>query len=209
MALQPELMRRVCLDRPSEANRLVELRSSLSNQRRVYVEAVRSHAMAGVRIELSPYDPGWPARYEREASQIRRGLGDRVRLIAHVGSTSVPGLAAKPIIDIVLAVKDSADESSYAPAILNLGYHLRIREPDWYEHRVFRGPSDDVNLHVFTEGAYEIERMIRFRDRLRSDDADRLRYEEKKRELSGLSWNSVQDYADAKSDLIESILAST
>ncbi len=163
--------------------------------------------MAEVRIELHPYDPGWAIQYEVEAFRIRAALGDRVRLLKHIGSTAVPGLAAKPIIDIVLAVSDSADEPGYVPALLGLGYHLRVREPEWFEHRMFRGPAEDVNLHVFTEGAPEIDRMIRFRDRLRADEIDRRRYEDEKRELSAREWNSVQNYADAKSGIIDDILA--
>ncbi len=165
--------------------------------------------MTSVTVELHPYDPEWPRRYQREAGRISNALGDRVRLLAHVGSTAVPGLAAKPIIDIVLAVPDSADEPSYAPPLETIGYKLRIREPDWFEHRVFRGPDDDTNLHVFTQGASEIDRMLRFRDRLRSNETDRVRYQEAKRELARRHWNSIQAYADAKTSVIESILATT
>ncbi len=163
--------------------------------------------MSGIRIELVEYDPLWPGRYEEEEARISRSLGGRVRLLAHVGSTSVPGLAAKPIIDIVLCVEDSADEAGYAPALEGLGYYIRVREPEWFEHRVFRGPAEDVNLHVFTEGASEVDRMIRFRDRLRSDAADRMRYEMRKKILASREWGSVQDYADAKSEIVEQLLA--
>lgn len=163
--------------------------------------------MPGVTVELHPYDPDWPRRYEQEAARVIDALGERVRLLAHVGSTSVPGLAAKPTIDIVLAVEDSSDESAYGPGLEGLGYSLRIREPDWLEHRMFRGPADDINLHVFTFGASEIDRMIRFRDRLRISEAARRRYEDEKRELAGLEWDSTQDYANAKTGVIEEILA--
>ena len=91
-----------------------------------------------------------------------------MQLLEHAGSTSVPGLAAKPRIDIMLAVPDSADEPSYVPALEAAGYVLRIREPDWYEHRVFKGPDTDVNLHVFSAGCPEIARMLLFRDWLRT-----------------------------------------
>jgi GrpB-like predicted nucleotidyltransferase (UPF0157 family) len=85
----------------------------------------------------------------------------------------VPGLCAKPIIDMLLAVPDSSAEPAYAPDMERAGYVLRIREPDWYEHRMFKGPATDINLHVFSVGCVEIERMLRFRDWLRSNDADR------------------------------------
>ena len=123
-------------------------------------------------IELRESDPSWPGLFSREEARIRSILGARVRLLEHVGSTSVPGLVAKPIIDLVLAVADSADEGSYVPPLEAQGYVLRIREPDWFEHRVFKGPDTDINLHVFTEGAPEIDRMIAFRDRLRANPDD-------------------------------------
>ena len=80
-------------------------------------------------------------------------LGPAVVQLEHVGSTSVPGLVAKPIIDILLVVRDSADEPSYVPALTGVGYRLVIREPDWLEHRLLKGPDTDINLHVFTAGA--------------------------------------------------------
>jgi GrpB-like predicted nucleotidyltransferase (UPF0157 family) len=116
-------------------------------------------------------------------------------------------LIAKPIIDILLAVADSADESAYVPALEAAGYRLRIREPDWHEHRLLKGSDTDVNLHVFGSGSPEIERMQRFRDRLRSDDADRDRYAAAKRELAARQWRHTQDYADAKTDVVAEIVA--
>jgi GrpB-like predicted nucleotidyltransferase (UPF0157 family) len=96
-------------------------------------------------ILLADYDPDWPRLFEREAARIRRALGGRALRIEHVGSTSVPGIAAKPIIDIVLVVADSADEQAYVPPLEAAGYVLRIREPEWFEHRVFKGPDTNVN----------------------------------------------------------------
>jgi GrpB-like predicted nucleotidyltransferase (UPF0157 family) len=158
-------------------------------------------------IELVDYDPAWPGFFAREAERIRAALGERAVLVEHTGSTSVPGLAAKPIIDITLAVPDSADEEAYAPALEAAGYVLRIREPDWFEHRVFKGPDTNVNLHVFSAGCLEIDRMLRFRDRLRSDEADRELYERTKRELAAQDWRYVQDYADAKTSVVAEIVA--
>lgn len=158
-------------------------------------------------IHLADYDPEWPALYEREAARIRSILGDRVRLLVHAGSTSVPGLAAKPVIDIVLAVADSADEPAYVPSMEASGYVLRIREPAWFEHRLFKGPDTDVNLHVFSAGCPEIDRMLAFRDRLRAHDDERRLYEAAKRELAARHWTYVQHYADAKSEVVEGIIA--
>ena len=103
-------------------------------------------------ITLAPYDPDWPRLFSREADRLRSVLGNEALRIEHVGSTSVPGLMAKPIIDILLVVPDSADEPSYVPHLQAAGYVLRIREPEWFEHRLFRGPDTSINLHVFGSG---------------------------------------------------------
>jgi GrpB-like predicted nucleotidyltransferase (UPF0157 family) len=158
-------------------------------------------------VELAEYDVAWPILFQREAARIRSALGDRVRLLQHVGSTSVPDLAAKPIIDIVLAVPESADEISYVPTLEAVGYVLRIRETEWFEHRMLKGSDPDLNLHVFTEGASEILRMLAFRDWLRSHDDERLLYERTKRELAARKWKYVQHYADAKTEVVEGIIA--
>jgi GrpB-like predicted nucleotidyltransferase (UPF0157 family) len=157
-------------------------------------------------VELAEYDPAWPARFEREAARIRSVLGDRVRRLEHVGSTSVPGLPAKPIIDIVLAVPDSADEPAYVVPLEAAGYVLRIREPEWFEHRLLRAPDASVNVHVFTDGSVEIARMLAFRDWLRNHDEERILYEQAKRELAARTWKYVQHYADAKSEVVEAII---
>jgi GrpB-like predicted nucleotidyltransferase (UPF0157 family) len=158
-------------------------------------------------IHLADYDPAWPDAFAREAVRIRHALGERTLVVEHAGSTSVPGLAAKPRIDIVLAVPDSADESAYVRDMEAAGYTLRIREPEWHEHRLFKGPDTDINLHVFTVGCSEIERMLRFRDWLREHPTDRDLYLAEKQALAARSWEFVQQYADAKGELVESILA--
>jgi GrpB-like predicted nucleotidyltransferase (UPF0157 family) len=173
------------------------------------IQRVRLHKVAphNAPITLADYDPGWPVLFAREAARIRAALGDRAVQIEHAGSTSVPGLAAKPIIDILLAVPDSSDEHAYVPALEAAGYVLRIREPDWFEHRLFKGPDTDINLHVFTAGAAEIDRMLLFRDHLRANDADRDAYLQVKRDLAQRTWRHVQHYADAKSTIVEQIIA--
>ena len=157
-------------------------------------------------VVLHEYSAAWPIRYAREESRIRSALGERAVLVAHVGSTSVPGLAAKPIIDICLAVADSADEPAYLPDLVAAGYTLYLRDPNWYQHRLLKSAEADVNLHVFSTGCAEIDRCLRLRDRLRADATDRLRYEQAKRRLADRHWEFVQDYADAKSEIIEAIL---
>jgi GrpB-like predicted nucleotidyltransferase (UPF0157 family) len=158
-------------------------------------------------IVLVDYDPRWPAMFDREASRIRAALASLAIRLEHVGSTSVPGLAAKPIIDIVLGVPDSADEVAYVPALEAAGYVLHNREPGWLEHRMFKGPEADINLHVFSAGEAEIDRMILFRDWLRSHDDDRDAYVRVKRQLAQRSWPHVQYYSDAKTGIVQQIMA--
>jgi GrpB-like predicted nucleotidyltransferase (UPF0157 family) len=158
-------------------------------------------------IYLAPYDPAWPSLFSRLEIQIRDALGDDVLLLEYVGSTSIPGLSAKPIIDMVLVVTDSSDEPSYVPRLEEKGFTLRIREPDWYEHRLLKAPDVQGNLHVFSDGCEEVEKMLLFRDWLRNHAGDRLRYEETKRELAARTWKYRQNYADAKGSVIQEILA--
>jgi GrpB-like predicted nucleotidyltransferase (UPF0157 family) len=115
-------------------------------------------------------------------------------------------LAAKPIIDIILAVADSADESAYVPPLEEKGFVLRIREPDWFEHRMFKAPDIAGNLHVFSVGCSEIDRMVAFRNWLREHDDDRVLYEQTKQDLAARIWKDVQYYADAKTKVIREIL---
>lgn len=158
-------------------------------------------------IEVRDYDPSWPHSYEREAARIRSILGARAIRIEHVGSTSVRGLPAKPIIDIALEVKDSAEEAAYVPDMEAAGYVLRIREADWFQHRLFKGPDTNINLHTFSAGCSEVDRMLMFRDWLRTNAADRELYTRTKRELAARDWRYMQQYADAKTAVVKEIMA--
>jgi GrpB-like predicted nucleotidyltransferase (UPF0157 family) len=158
-------------------------------------------------IEISDYDPEWPSWFAEEEIKIRAALGERVLLLEHVGSTSVPGLPAKPLIDLAMEVADTADEPAYVPDLEDAGYVLRIREPDWFEHRLFKGPDRDVNLHVFPAGCVEVQRMILFRDWLRTNEDDRALYATVKRELAARPWKYMQQYADAKTAVVAEIMA--
>ena len=158
-------------------------------------------------IYLAPYDPDWPVFFTRLEQRIRAALGDEALLLEHVGSTSVPGLSAKPVIDIVLALADTRDEDAYVGRLEQQGFTLRIREPDCYEHRMFKFSDPKANLHVFSQGCEEIDRLLLFRDWLRTHPDDRLLYEAKKRELAGRTWKYTQNYADAKSEVVQEILA--
>ena len=158
-------------------------------------------------IRIVDYDTDWPKKFETHERVIADALGGSALRIEHVGSTSVPGLAAKPIIDILVVVADSADESAYLPRLEAAGYVLRVREPDWNEHRMFRTPERDVHIHIYSDGCPEIQRNLAFRDRLRRNDDDRRRYEQTKRELAAKEWPDMNAYAEAKTEVIESIIA--
>jgi GrpB-like predicted nucleotidyltransferase (UPF0157 family) len=175
-------------------------------------EEIRAYTVGELKphdapITIVDYDPSWPGLFDREDQRIRAALGDRVIQLEHTGSTSVPGLAAKPVIDMTLIVPDSSDEASYVPDLEAVGYRLWIREPLWHQHRVFKGPDTNVNLHTFSPGSPELERMVGFRDWLRTHDDDRDLYERTKRELASREWKFVQNYADAKTAVVEEIIA--
>ena len=175
----------------------------LARSRNVLVGA----APEKVAVVLVEYDPTWPQRFELEQQRIEGALGLRALSVEHIGSTAVFGLVAKPIIDICVVVEHSSDEASYVPDLEAVGYELRVREPDWHEHRMLRTAARDVHVHVFTLGSSEIDRHLAFRDRLRTDAADRELYASTKRSLAHQDWPTMQHYADAKTDVVEAILA--
>jgi GrpB-like predicted nucleotidyltransferase (UPF0157 family) len=175
-------------------------------------QQIRSHTIGELnplsgRIRLVDYDPMWPELFEREAIRIRAALGHRALLLEHTGSTSVPGLVAKPVVDMLLAVTDSSAEEQYVPFLYSAGYALKIREMNWHQHRMFKGPDADINLHVFSAGCPEIDRMLLFRNWLRSHADDRELYARTKLALARQEWRYTQNYADAKTSVVEEILA--
>jgi len=158
------------------------------------------------KIEIVDYDANWPAKFQKLANAIAAALDKTALRIEHIGSTSVPGLGAKPIIDILLVVADSRDEITYLPKLETIGYELRVREPDFHEHRMLRTPARDVHVHVYSADSSEIERYLTFRDQLRSNAQDRQRYEDTKRKLATQSWEDTNAYAAAKTPIIEQII---
>ena len=126
-------------------------------------------------------DPSWPAQFDELADRIRGALGGRVLALEHVGSTSVPDLPAKPIIDIDLVVTDSSDEAAYVPALEQIGFVLLVREPGWHQHRLMVATSPPANLHVFSPDSPEVIRHRMFRDWLRDHPDDRVLYTDAKR----------------------------
>lgn len=175
-------------------------------------EPIETGLIGGVEkreIKIANYDADWPKKFETHATIIAGALGGSALRVEHIGSTSVPGLAAKPIIDILVVLLDSANEAAYLPQLEAAGYVLRVREPDWNEHRMFRTPEEDVHIHIYSAGCSEIERNLTFRDRLRRNTDDRRRYEQTKRELAAKEWSDMNAYADTKTEVIESIIAAS
>lgn len=158
-----------------------------------------------VRVALSGYDPIWVARFDARVAELRLILGDRARLIEHIGSTAVPGLAAKPIADIVVGIADPDDEAAYLAELEAAGYELRVREAG---HRCLRigEPDELINLHCYPPDHAEIRKYLVFRDRLRGDDDDRRLYEAAKRSLADREWPDMNYYAEAKRPVIDAIL---
>lgn len=172
-------------------------------------EVERTGLIGGIEkgeIEIAPYDPQWPKVFQTHATIIKKALARTALQIEHIGSTSVTGLGAKPIVDILLVVEDAAVETSYRTKLEQAGYQLRVREPDFHEHRMFRTPARDVHIHIFSSTCAEIERHLTFRNRLQTNRAARHLYEQTKRKLAKKSWADVNDYAEAKSEVIERII---
>lgn len=155
-------------------------------------------------LHLVEHDPEWARRYARHETRVRTAIGGVARSVEHIGSTSVPGLAAKPIIDMLATVPDIAAEEDYLDPLVGAGYPLRVREPG---HRMFRTPDRDVHLHVVEAGDPAAVDYLLLRDHLRGDAADRELYERTKRDLLNREWPTANHYADAKTEVIEAIKA--
>ena len=157
-----------------------------------------------LEVELHDHDDRWAGTYLDHQRRIRAALPAVAIDVQHIGSTSVPGLAAKPIVDIVVTVDDITAEEDYLDALLAAGYELRVREPG---HRLVRTPARDVHVHIYERGDPAVDDYLLLRDHLRSDPADRARYESTKRALLSRRWDDMNDYADAKTDVILAIKA--
>ena len=168
-----------------------------------YLDSVLIGGREPVTLVIADYDSAWPGRFAELGARIRSALGDGALAVEHIGSTSVPGLAAKPIIDVLLVVADVDAERSYVPAMVDAGFVLRVREEG---HRMFRTPERDVHIHVYSWGDQAIADYLDLRDWLRADAADRGLYADVKRELTTRAWSDMNRYADAKTDVIQQIL---
>ena len=173
----------------------------------VDLEEVAKARLAGPTrpVEVVPYDEGWPAEFARLSTVVHAALGGRVLALEHVGSTAVPGLSAKPVIDADLTVADSGDEATYVPALEDAGFVLRVREPEWEEHRVMGVEDPKTNLHIWSPGSIEALRHRAFRDWLRTHEEDRDAYGALKTELAGRGFGDVMDYNNHKAALVYDI----
>lgn len=158
-------------------------------------------------VVVDDYDPAWPDRFAAVRAALDHALGDLVLEIEHVGSTAVPGLPAKPVIDVDLTVEDSADESGYVPALQRIGYRLVLREPWWHGHRMLVSAGEDVHLHVWPPGAPEPVRHRLLRDWLRTHPDDRSLYAAAKRRLARETVQRPGDDSLAKNDVIDDVFA--
>jgi GrpB-like predicted nucleotidyltransferase (UPF0157 family) len=159
-------------------------------------------------VEVVEADPGWPGMFEVVAKRIRSALGGAALTVEHVGSTAVPGLAAKPVIDIDLVVADSADEPAWLPALEAAGFTLVIREPWWHEHRCLVAEDPRSNVHVFSPEAPEPIRHVIFRDWLRNHPEDLARYRDAKLAASSAAnaaGEHVMDYNARKQPVVREI----
>ena len=165
-------------------------------------------AVPAIGIEVTDPDPAWPQQYGDLAGLIREALGWRVLQLEHVGSTSVPGLAAKPVIDIDLTVADPDREQDYVPALETIGFKLVIREPWRYGHRALRADEPHCNLHVFGVDSPEPVRHRIFRDWLRGNPGERDRYAAIKRQAASEAnarGEHVMQYNARKQQVIREI----
>ncbi len=157
-------------------------------------------------IEIVPYRSDWPLQFKSHAQRIKNALLGTALIIEHIGSTSVEGLAAKPIIDIVVGVSDASDEDRYLPHMQSIGYQLRVREPAFAEHRMFRNAQRDVHIHFYAADADEIDRYLLFRNVLRADPKWRDKYAALKHDLSKRDWEDMNEYANAKTAFINGLI---
>jgi GrpB-like predicted nucleotidyltransferase (UPF0157 family) len=175
-----------------------------SEERDAWLDAVLVGGREPVTVVVQDYDQDWPSRFAGVQDRLQDALGVHALDIQHIGSTSVPGLAAKPVIDVLLTVRDVADEAGYVPALEEAGFVLRVREPG---HRMFRTPAKDANVHVYEADDQAVTDYLDLRDWLRVDEADRDLYARRKRELAQRPWDDMNHYADAKSDVVAGMLA--
>jgi GrpB-like predicted nucleotidyltransferase (UPF0157 family) len=167
-----------------------------------------------MRIEIVDPDPAWPASFRTIATVVRRAVGEWGRRIDHIGSTSVAGLAAKPIIDVQITTQDPSDldkaDHPVRQALEAAGFVLMIDNDDRRKRMLGLRESHrgwpDTNVHVRRDGCVSQQQALLLRDYLRTNESARTRYEQEKRRLSRLQWPTVDHYADAKGDVVWALL---
>lgn len=155
-------------------------------------------------IVIVDYDFEWPSLFDALASAIVVAVGDGALSVEHIGSTSVPGLPAKPIIDILLIVEDVADENVFLGKLEAAGFELRVKEMG---HCMMRTTARDVHIHVFSAKSPAVADYLDFRDWLRRDESDRRLYATTKKRLAQQPWPDMNYYAEAKTEVITQILS--
>ncbi len=155
------------------------------------------------------YDPAWPTLFETERTAIAKALGDTAIEIHHIGSTSVPGLAAKPIIDLMPVVRQIPLDPVSVAAMEGIGYTYEgesgVRGRAYFDR--LEGVGEGVHVHCYVSSDPEIERHLRFRDYLRSHPEDARRYGELKRRLAAQYGTDRAGYTIAKTAFIREIEA--
>lgn len=176
-----------------------------------------TRAIPGVReargraYEIIDYDPAWPEMFEKEAARIKAALGDVAVRIEHVGSTAVPGLAAKPIIDIQVSVAEMFPRERFVAPLEALGY-LFLPDPTDPDHEYLKrevGGARTHQIHVCPAGSEWERRHLLFRDHLRAHQEDAARYAELKRRLAAEHPNDILGYIDGKTPFVREIEASS
>jgi GrpB-like predicted nucleotidyltransferase (UPF0157 family) len=163
-------------------------------------------------ITILEPNPEWPQRFEEVKERIQKALGPLILDIAHTGSTSVPGLPAKDIIDVDVTLKDVMDEASYVKSMEEAGFRFLLRQPQWHQNRFFieNWPKAyHVNVHVWGPDSPEVARHYIFRDWLRKTPADRELYAKVKREAArqtAIAGDSPMGYTKRKEKTIHEIL---
>lgn len=179
-------------------------RNPRGKARRRQLDAVLIGGREQRAVVVVDYRCEWPEMYREMAAKVRAAVGHSALALEHIGSTSVPGLAAKPIIDMLMVVPDVAAEADYLPALESVGLVLRVREPN---HRMVRTPDRDVHLHIYSACAPEITDYLDLRDWLRVSAEDRELYASVKRELARREWPDMNYYAEAKDQVVATVLA--
>lgn len=160
-------------------------------------------------ITIVEYDPEWVAEYERCEREIRRVVGDRIEAVEHVGSTAVPGLAAKPIVDLMVGVASLDDADACVQPLVAAGWEyapeFEAQVPERRYFRRFRGGDHTHHLHVVETGSDWWERHLHFRDYLREHPDLAREYDRLKRDLAERFRWDVDGYTDGKDDFIRDV----